>query len=105
MTDATATSASGTSDGHGRVPLEDFVAGRLTLVMLHNQLETQIETLRSQMAIAGAQLEQTEELLRRADEKMAAEHPAAFAQVTGSASRATERTSSPCRLDFRPGET
>jgi hypothetical protein len=93
MTDATATSASGTSDGHGRVPLEDFVAGRLTLVMLHNQLETQIETLRSQMAIAGAQLEQTEDLLRRADEKMAAEHPAAFAQVTGQPAPASKRRS------------
>jgi hypothetical protein len=57
------------------VSLADFVAGRLTLQVLHNQLETQLATLRSQTVVAEEQLRQTDELLRRADEKMAERFP------------------------------
>jgi hypothetical protein len=91
MTDATATSAPEAPDSHSHVSLEDFVAGRLTLQMLHNQLETQIATLRAQLTVADAQLRQTDELLRLANEKMAAQLPEAFAQLAGSDAGAVAR--------------
>lgn len=65
------------------VSFEDFVTGRLTLVALRNELETQVAGLRSQLVIAESQLHQTEDLLRRADEKMAAQHPEAVAFLEG----------------------
>jgi hypothetical protein len=64
---------------------ENFVTGRLTLVTLRNQLETQIAGLRSQLVIVESQLRQTEDLLRRADEKMADLHPEALALLTSTA--------------------
>lgn len=67
------------------VTVEDFVAGRLALVTVHNQLQTQIAGLRSQLAVAEVQLHEAADLLRRADEKMAALHPDAFALLTGTA--------------------
>jgi hypothetical protein len=74
------------SDAAAReVAFEDFVAGRLTLLVVRNQLDTQIAGLRSQLAIAEQQLRDTEDLLRRADEKMAAQHPEALALLTSDA--------------------
>jgi hypothetical protein len=74
------------ADTPGPVTFEDIVTGRLTLVALRDQLHTQIAGLRSQLAIAEAQLRQTEELLRRVDEKMAAEYPDAMALLEDSVS-------------------
>jgi phage shock protein A len=65
--------------------LEQFVTGRLTLVTLRNELETQLAGLRSQLVLVESQLHQTEELLRRADEKLAAQHPEAYASLTDTA--------------------
>jgi hypothetical protein len=75
-----------------KVSFEDFVTGRLTLVTLRNQLDTEVAGLRSQLAVAESQLRQTEELLRRANEKMAIQHPEAFAQLTGSEVKAPRRS-------------
>jgi hypothetical protein len=67
------------------VTLEDIVNGRLTLIALRNDLHTQIAGLQSQLAIAEHQLQQADDLLRRADQKMATQHPAAYASLTGAA--------------------
>lgn len=69
------------------VSFEDFVTGRLALVTIRNQLEIQIASLRSQLAIAESQLRQTEDLLRRADQKMAVQFPEAVAFLEGTAER------------------
>jgi len=78
-------------DTPGPVTFEDIVTGRLTLVALRDQLHTQIAGLRSQLAIAESQLRQTEDLLQRVDEKMAAEYPDAMALLEDSVSEAASQ--------------
>jgi hypothetical protein len=81
-----------TDDADRPVSLEAFVTGRLTLQVLHHQLEIQIATLRSQLTIAELQLRQADQLLKSADKKMAAQYPDAFAQLAGTDAGAVART-------------
>jgi hypothetical protein len=62
---------------------EDFVTGRLTIITVRNQLDTQVAQLRSQLVVAESQLRQSKELLHRADEAMTERFPDEYAALVG----------------------
>ncbi len=74
-TSAPAASSIQPAETEREIAFEHLVAGRLTLQVLRNQLDTQIAGLHAQLLVAESQLRQTEDMLERAEAKLARQHP------------------------------
>ena len=74
-TTAATASPTPTAQPEREIAFEHLVAGRLTLQVLRNQLDTQIAGLQAQLLVAESQLRQTEDMLERAEAKLARQHP------------------------------
>lgn len=81
-TSTTLTTAAGSSgDTPHEQSVEKLVAGRLTLQVTRNQLDSQAAGLRSQLAITEEHRRHAERLLARLDEKLAKEAPDVYASL------------------------
>ena len=74
-TSTPAASSTQPAETEREIAFEHLVAGRLTLQVLRNQLDTQIAGLHAQLLVAESQLRQTEDMLERAEAKLARQHP------------------------------
>jgi len=71
----TGTTSASPTETEREITFEHLVAGRLALQVLRNQLDTQIAGLHAQLLVAESQLRQTEDMLERAEAKLARQHP------------------------------
>jgi hypothetical protein len=91
MTD-TPTTPTAPKESEREIAFENLISGRLALQVLRNQLDTQIVGLQAQLAITQAHMRHTEDLLKRADEKLARQHPEAYAAMTVEIAQEPRRT-------------
>jgi hypothetical protein len=71
------------SDGQHRRREEQLIAGRLAILLLRNQLDSQVAALRTQLALTEANQREAQLMLEKIDDRLARQHPATFAALTG----------------------
>jgi thiamine monophosphate synthase len=76
-TDSTPTDPTAGLSAHERAH-EKLLAGRVTAVTVRNQMDTQAEVLRAQLAITEAHKAHAIHLIEQLDAKLAREHPAVY---------------------------
>jgi hypothetical protein len=81
MTDTSTTTPAAPKEPEREVAFENLIAGRLALQVLRNQIDTQIVGLQAQLAVTQAHMRNTEEMLERANDKLARHHPEVYAAL------------------------
>lgn len=102
-TSTPAASSTQPAETEREIAFEHLVAGRLTLQVLRNQLDTQIAGLHAQLLVAESQLRQTEDMLERTDAKLARQHPDKVAPSDHASDSASTHARGRTRAVSEPG--
>jgi hypothetical protein len=70
------------SDGQHRRREEQLIAGRLAILLLRNQLDSQVAALRTQLTLTEANRRLAQLMLEKIDDRLARQHPETFAALT-----------------------